>query len=112
MRCARPFRAGLDKTAFAGTGVVNAVLVDLAPLLVYGLAFSTVRIAASDALMVGLVLAATLAAFAGSFLGARLLKRITLRAVQLVVAVGVVSIGLRRPRVAWRGTSGGRSRCR
>jgi hypothetical protein len=33
-------------------------------------------------------------AHGGSFLGARLLKKVTLRAVQLVVAIGLIGIGL------------------
>jgi uncharacterized membrane protein YfcA len=94
LRSAFLVRAGLDKTAFVGTNVVSAVLVDLARLLVYGLAFYSVQVAAIDAQMGWLVLAATLAAFAGSFLGARLLKKVTLRAVQFVVAVGLIGIGL------------------
>jgi hypothetical protein len=53
-----------------------------------------VQVAAVDAQMGGLVLAATLAAFAGSFLGARPLKKVTLRIVQLTVVVGLVGVGL------------------
>jgi hypothetical protein len=42
---------------------------------------------------VGLVIAATLAAFLGAFLGTRLLEKVTLRAIQLVVAFGMIGIG-------------------
>jgi uncharacterized protein len=57
------------------------------------ISYLTVQVAAVDAQMGGLVLAATLAAFAGSFLGARLLKKVTLRAVQLTVVIGLVGVG-------------------
>lgn len=55
-----------------------------------------VAIAATAALPEGLgplVAAATLAAFAGAFLGARLLKKVTLKFVQLVVAAMMVVVG-------------------
>jgi uncharacterized membrane protein YfcA len=43
--------------------------------------------------MGGLILAATLSAFVGSFLGARLMKKVTLRAVQIIVGSMLMVVG-------------------
>jgi hypothetical protein len=43
--------------------------------------------------MGGLILAATLAAFLGSFIGARLMKKVTLRAVQIIVGGMLIVVG-------------------
>jgi len=85
-------KAGLDKEQFVATGVVLAVMVDLARLSIYG----------GGTLLAGrsvdwpLVATATLAAFAGAFAGTRLLKKLTILTVQLCVAgmLTVVALGL------------------
>jgi len=93
LRSAFLIRAGLDKEAFIGTGTVAAVMVDFARLLVYGASFYVVR---ADAVSgtAGLVAAASLSAFAGAFLGTRLIKKVTMRAVQLVVGVMLIVAGV------------------
>jgi hypothetical protein len=95
LRSAFLIKAGLSKEAFIGTGTVSAVIVDVARLLVYGLGFYSVRVM-QVAGIGGLVLAATLAAFLGAFIGARLIQKVTLRAIQLIVGVllMIVSIGM------------------
>ncbi|MBN1474831.1 MAG: sulfite exporter TauE/SafE family protein [Syntrophaceae bacterium] len=93
LRSAFLIKAGLDKEAFIGTGTVSAVIVDAARLLVYGLSFYASRF--SD--LTGtwpLVFAATLAAFLGAFIGKRMLKKITLGAIQLIVGIMLIMIGL------------------
>jgi uncharacterized protein len=85
-------KAGLDKEAYIGTGTVSGVIVDAARLIVYGLSFYTVQFAeASD--IGGLVMAATVAAFLGALIGARLVKKVTLRAIQLIVGTMLVIVG-------------------
>lgn len=93
LRSAFLIRAGLDKDAFIGTSTVAAVIVDVARLIVYGLSFygSQFRLIGPDA--AGLVFAATLAAFAGAFWGARLIKKVTLRTVQVVVGAMLAVVG-------------------
>jgi hypothetical protein len=93
LRSAFLIKAGLDKEAFVGTGVVATVLVDVARLLVYGLAFYTTSFAQLESGVFGLVLAATLAAFVGAVLGRRWLKKVTLRTVQVIVGVGLILLG-------------------
>lgn len=89
LRSAFLSRAGLDKEAFIATGVVTAVIVDLTRLSVYLRHFTTVELEANG----GLMLAATLTAFVGAFIGSRLMKKITLRTVQIIVGVMLVFIG-------------------
>jgi hypothetical protein len=92
MRSAFLIKAGLEKEAFIGTSTVSAVIVDLARLVVYGVSFNTIRFTAS-ANMGSLMLAAIVAAFAGSFVGARLLKKVTMRMIQIVVGALLIVVG-------------------
>jgi uncharacterized membrane protein YfcA len=71
-----------------------AVIVDVARLSVYGMNFSIIHFHGTRGDIKGLVLAATAAAFAGSFAGSRLIKSITLRAIQVLVGVMLVLVGL------------------
>lgn len=81
-------KAGLPKEQFIATGVVLAVIVDLARLPVYGAMFFHSGLPVNP----GLVVVSCLSAFAGSFLGARLLKKLTLRHLRLLVGVLVMLV--------------------
>jgi uncharacterized protein len=94
LRSAFLLKVGLEKEAFIGTGVVSAVIVDLARLLVYGLMFYTTSFIVLEGDIIGLVIAATLAAFTGSYIGRRLLKKVTLRTVQVIVGVMLIFLGI------------------
>lgn len=94
LRSAFLIKAGLEKEVFIGTGVVSAVMVDIARLLVYGAAFYSSRLSVLGSQTGGLVLAASLAAFAGAFIGRRLLTRVTLRGVQVTVGLMLILLGL------------------
>jgi uncharacterized membrane protein YfcA len=91
LRSAFLLKTGLDARAFIATGVIIAILVDLSRLPVYAASM------AGDAAFTGrdlaLVGAATLAAFAGAWIGARTLDKITLGFVRHVVAVLMLAIG-------------------
>ena len=86
-------RAGLSKEAFVATGVIVAIGVDFARLAVYG-GGGIAALADSDSRIGGLVVTATLAAFAGAWLGSRLLAKVTLVGIQRVVAVCLMLIGI------------------
>ncbi len=90
MRAAFLIRAGLTKEAFIATGVVIAFLVDLTRISVYATNFSVIGFQQNRLML----LLATLAAFTGSFVGARLVKKVTLRTIQLLVAVMLVGIAI------------------
>lgn len=93
LRAAFLIKAGLDKQAFISTGVICAVIIDIARLLVYGLGFYASHFKNIPAELSGLVLAATLAAFGGSFLGARIVQKVTLRTIQVLVGALLVVVG-------------------
>jgi uncharacterized membrane protein YfcA len=92
LRSAFLIRAGLSKEEFIGTNVLIACLVDIARLGVYVPALSGQRAHLDHAVLA----AAVLAAFAGAAAGNFYLRKITLRALQRLVAVmlGLVAIGL------------------
>ncbi len=86
-------RAGLNKEEFIGTNAVLAVMVDFGRLIVYGIGLYSVHSTVlTDA--GGLVLAATTSAFAGAFFGKEILKKVTLRAVQIMVGAMLILLGI------------------
>lgn len=92
LRAAFLIRAGLSKEAYVGTGAACTVLVDSVRLAVYGAAFQVGSLDMKGN-SGGLVLAATLCAFLGAWLGKKLLKKVTLRFVELTVAAMMALIG-------------------
>ncbi|MFO0753266.1 MAG: sulfite exporter TauE/SafE family protein [Thermodesulfovibrionales bacterium] len=89
LRSAFLIRYGLSKEAFIATGVVIACLVDFTRLSVYG-----THLASSGSGNYLLLATATFSAFLGAFLGKRLLRKVTLRGVQMLVAVMLFVIAL------------------
>jgi uncharacterized protein len=83
-------KAGLEKEAFVATGVVLAVMVDIARMVIYGADIST----QGDAVEWTLVIGASVSAFIGAYAGAKLLKKVTLRSVQLLVSALLVVVGI------------------
>jgi uncharacterized membrane protein YfcA len=92
LRSAFLLKAGLSKDAFVATGVVAAVIVDAVRLLVYGAGFLVEYVNRSAGLAAPIVVA-TLCAFLGSYAGKRVLQKVTLRAVQVIVAAAMLAIG-------------------
>lgn len=85
-------KAGIGKEAFVATGIVLAVMVDLSRMVVYGAGAA----AYGKDVRWGLVGAACVSASLGAYVGARMLKKVTIRAVQLSVSslLLVVALGL------------------
>lgn len=83
LRTAFLIRANLTKEAFIATGVVIAVLIDISRLTIY----SADILKVGDKIDYTLLISATLSAFAGAVLGNRLLKKITIKTLQLIVGV-------------------------
>lgn len=90
LRSAFLIRCGLEKQVFIATGAAIACLIDLSRLAVYAplLAREFVHL---DLALLGL---AILAAFAGAFLGHRLLQKTTVVGVQRVVAAMLLVFGV------------------
>lgn len=93
LRSAFLIKAGLGKEAFVGTNAVSTVIVDTVRLVVYGLSFHAADWAVMNSELARLVGAATASAFLGAFLAARLLRKVTLRFVQITVAAAMTVIG-------------------
>ena len=83
-------KAGIGKEQFIATGVVLAVMVDVTRLLIYGWEASASPVNV-DKLLVGI---ATVAAFAGAFIGSRLIGKLTIRTIQLIVSALLVVVAL------------------
>ena len=95
LRSGALIHCGLEKTVFIATGVVCAVVVDVFRLVGYGAAFYTENFnRVLDTGGAGLVGATTLAAFTGAFVGARLMKKVTMEAVKWIVGVSLLLLAL------------------
>ena len=92
LRSAFLIKAGLSKEAFVGTGVVSAVIVDAVRLAVYGTTMLAGQFSQAQSVALP-VMVGTTCAFIGSFFGKRVLQKVTLRAIQLIVALAMIVIG-------------------
>ena len=88
-------RAGLGKEGFVATGIAAAIVIDISRLSVYGASFFVSHFEmVSNNSSFWLVITACLAAFGGSVIGRRELKKITMRTVQLTVGLLILVMGV------------------
>nr|NJM03703.1 TSUP family transporter [Desulfobacula sp.] len=95
LRTAFLIRAGLPKEAFLGTMVLSTVIVDISRVGVYGTAFFLSdfgQITAPGGF--GLVAAGTVSAFAGTYIGARLVKKVTMDMIRKIVGILLILLAL------------------
>lgn len=90
LRSAFLVKSGLTKEAFIATGVIIACMVDVIRLFIYGSRFSVAHAGEN----IYLLLAAILAAFAGAFVGSRLIEKITMRGIQILVAIMLMGVAI------------------
>ncbi len=90
LRSAFLIKAKLSKEAFIGTTVVVAVLVDFTRLSIYATQFNESGL--NDNLT--LISSATLAAIAGAYVGDKSLKKVTLRFLQITIAILLIILSL------------------
>ena len=90
LRTAFLIKAGLSKESFIGTAVVISCFVDFTRLAVYSTRF--LKAGLDENLTI--VIIATLAAIAGAFLGNALLKKVTFKSIQIVVAVMLIAVSI------------------
>ncbi len=90
LRSAFLIRTGLPKEVFIATTVVISCFVDFTRLSVYATRMSLSDVNAN----LPLVITATLAAILGAFIGNKLLKKVTLKFVQTVVALMLIVLAL------------------
>ncbi|MGF1587078.1 MAG: TSUP family transporter [Bacteroidales bacterium] len=87
-------RVGLNKEGFVATGIAAAVVIDIARLSAYGTSFFNDYIATIDQRSLLILLTAIVFAFAGSLAGRILLRKITMRIVQLIVGYMILILGI------------------
>jgi len=90
LRSAFLIRSNLSKEAYIATGVVIACLIDISRLIIY----SKQIIHKHDYFNYSLVIAATISAFTGAYIGNKLIKKVTIKALQYIVAFMLVVFSL------------------
>jgi len=90
LRSAFLIKAGLSKEAFIGSAVVVSTFVDFTRLSVYASGLSTSGLKDN----ITLISAATLSAILGAFIGNKLLKKVTLKALQTMVAIMLIILSI------------------
>ena len=90
LRSAFLLKAGLSKESFVATGIVIACLVDISRLSVYFKRYISSDIKENA----GLLLIATLCAFAGAIFGNLLLKKLTFSIVQTIVTIMLILLSI------------------
>ncbi len=88
------FFGGLSKEAFIGTGVACAILVDVSRMAVYGWAFLAVGSGMDGRIHGPLIVAATVAALCGAWVGVRLMDKVSLTFVRRFVGVLLLALAL------------------
>lgn len=83
-------KAGLSKEQFIATGVMVAVMVDVARLSIYGKDMAENY----QAIDWTLVIAASISAFIGAYIGKKVLQKITIKTVHLLVSLLLVFVAL------------------
>ncbi len=86
LRSAFLMRVGLSKESFIASGVVIACMIDLSRLSVYAKSMGT-NIQNVNA---SLMLVACISAFAGAFIGNRLIKKVTIKAFKYLVSAALI----------------------
>ncbi len=90
LRSAFLIKAGLSKEAFIGTAVVVSSFVDFTRLSIYATRIDSIGISDN----IGILTFVTLSAIAGAFLGNKLLQKVTIRFLQIVVAILLIVLSI------------------
>lgn len=94
LRSAFLIKSGLNKEEFIGTGTVCSIIVDSVRILIYGWTLYTEKFSfALSSEMEGILIAASLTAFAGAFIGTKLMDKITFKTIQILVGSLLLILG-------------------
>jgi uncharacterized protein len=95
LRSAFLIKAGLKKEEFIGTSVIASIIVDVSRLLIYGWSLYIHHFTyVISHEMKGILVAASLAAFLGAYIGSTFISKITLKALQLLVGIMLLILGI------------------
>lgn len=83
-------RSGLTKESFIATGIAIACIVDVSRISIYFAKLESISL--TDNLWI--ITSTTLCAFAGAFIGKKLLKKVTITFIQYVVAILIIIISV------------------
>lgn len=90
LRSAFLIKSGLSKESFVATAAAVSVFVDFTRLSVYATKFTEIGLKNN----MTLVLCATISAIAGAYIGSKILKKITLKSLQVIVAFMLIVISV------------------
>jgi uncharacterized protein len=90
LRSAFLMKVGLSKQAFIGTRVVCACLVDTSRIGVYATEIKS----GWNEMNIGLLTAASVAAFTGAYFGNKLMKKTELKTINIIVSISLVIFGV------------------
>lgn len=90
LRSAFLIKVGLSKESFIATTIVISCFVDFTRLTVYATRFTKAGLT-DNLTLVGV---ATLSAIAGAFIGNKLLKKVTLKFIQVLVAIMLIAVSI------------------
>lgn len=90
LRTAFLIKTGLSKESFIATATVVSVFVDFTRLSVYATRFTKSGLHEN----IALVICATFAAITGAFIGNKLLKKVTLKFIQKLVAIMLIIVSI------------------
>ena len=91
LRAAFLSKIGLTKEQFIATSVIASVMVDITRISVYGFYFFQNETAFyQNDRLIGLIIVGVLAAFSGSIIGIKFLKKITLTSLKLIVGISLL----------------------
>jgi uncharacterized membrane protein YfcA len=90
LRTAFLIKTGLSKESFIATATVVSIFVDFTRLSVYATRFTKSGLDEN----ITVVICATLAAITGAFIGNKLLKKVTLKFIQKLVAVMLIIVSI------------------
>ncbi|MDD4877363.1 MAG: TSUP family transporter, partial [Dehalococcoidales bacterium] len=94
LRSAFLVKSGLNTAAFAGTGSACGFIVDIIRLTIYSFILYRADFTFINKDLWGLVAVAVFSAFIGSFLGARLVKKVKINVVQYLVGTMLIIVGI------------------
>jgi uncharacterized membrane protein YfcA len=92
LRSAFLIKAGLNRQQFVGTSAICSIVVDVIRLLVYGFS-AYIGLFGNLQKISPILVAASLTAFIGSYIGSKIIDKITFKTLQIIVGVMLLFLG-------------------